>query len=96
MCNRCVDITFFVSSNKISDFCVTSSLPNDFYISECLAGSDIVMIRSSEDLSWMGADLTPELRVITRWSHVNATFLSVAQNDSITATMCSLYPCVRT
>jgi hypothetical protein len=96
MCNRCADITSFVSRNETSEFCVQSSLPNNFSISRCAGGSDIVMIRPSLDLSWMGADLTPDLRAIARWSHVNATFLSIAQNDSITAAMCSLYPCVRT
>lgn len=98
MCNMCADLTSLVSRNQTdgSGYCDTLTLPNNFSIMRCSGGSTNVMIRPSEDLSWMGAILSPELRAGSRWSYVNTTFLTIAQDDSITAAMCSLYPCVRT
>jgi hypothetical protein len=39
--------------------------------------------------------LTPELRAMSRWAYVNATFLEGRWNTSLAAT-CVLYPCLRT
>jgi hypothetical protein len=98
MCSMCADLTSLVSRNRtgLTGYCDTLVLPNNFSIMQCAGGSDNVMIRPSDDLSWMGAVLSPELRASSRWAHVNATFLTIARDDSVTAAMCSLYPCVRT
>lgn len=98
MCNKCVDVSSLVVRNGSDKggSCQTLTLPNNLSTLHCGSGSTNVRIRPSLDLAWMGEELTPELRAISRWAHVNATFLTKSRNDSTTAAMCSLYPCVRT
>jgi hypothetical protein len=79
VCNKCVDIASLVSSNKTGQS-TQYTLPNSFNVSYYPGGSDTAMIRPATNLTWMGDMLTPELRAISRWAYVNATFLAVDRN----------------
>jgi hypothetical protein len=96
VCNKCVDIASLVSSNKTGQS-TQYTLPNSFNVSYYPGGSDTAMIRPATNLTWMGDMLTPELRAISRWAYVNATFLAVDRNHTAAvAAACVLYPCLST
>jgi hypothetical protein len=94
VCSVCTDVTSLVTrkinaTTRVSE----QALPNGVNIS---TGSYLsARIRPDEDLSWMGDLLTQDGRIASRWAYVNATFLSGWENKSI-ASVCSLYPCLRT
>jgi hypothetical protein len=94
VCSVCTDVTSLVT-RKINATTKVSQqfLPNgvntttESYIS--------ARIRPDEDLSWVGGLLTKDARAASRWAYVNATFLS-GWGDIAIASVCSLYPCLRT
>jgi hypothetical protein len=96
MCNKCVDISSLVTRENVPY--PVLSLPNNISVSRTGGDREVVRIKPNTDLSWMGDLLTPELRSFSRWAYVNASFIGLNSyaNETVAATMCSLYPCVRT
>jgi hypothetical protein len=94
VCSACTDVTSLVT-RKINATTKVSQqfLPNGVNITTESYVS--ARIRPEEDLSWMGDLLTKDARAASRWAYVNATFLSGWGNNA-TASVCSLYPCLRT
>jgi hypothetical protein len=97
MCNRCINVTALAT--KTDDTGSSSSrytLPNGHNVSDG-AGQVTDMISPSSSLDWLGERLTPELRAMSRWAYVNATYLAVPVGlDEPVAAVCVLYPCLRT
>jgi hypothetical protein len=108
MCDKCIDISHLASHQsyltRINESRTGFILPNGFNVS---AGSDSLLpanntlIGPTPDLLWLGELLTPELRTMSRWAYINATFLSTfnsfERNKTVAvAATCVLYPCVRT
>jgi hypothetical protein len=94
VCSACTDVTSLVTQKTNATTKITQNLlPNGFNTTTSSYISAI--IRPSSDLSWMGDLLTKEARAASRWAYVNATFIS-GLKENITASVCSLYPCLRT
>jgi hypothetical protein len=98
MCNRCIDVTALVT--KTNDTRSSSSsrytLPNGYNVSDG-AGRVTETISPSSSLDWLGERLTPELRAMSRWAYVNATYLAIPVGLEVpVAAVCVLYPCLRT
>lgn len=98
MCNKCIDISSLVVREDLTCGYPVLSLPNNMSLPKGCDGREVVRIQPNSDLSWMGELLTPELRAISRWAYVNASFFGSNSyaNESVAAVMCSLYPCVQT
>jgi hypothetical protein len=98
MCSNCIDVTALIT--KTNDTRSSSSsrytLPNGYNISDG-SGPVTDIIRPSSSLDWLGERLTPELRAMSRWAYVNATYLSIPVRLKVpVAAVCVLYPCLRT
>jgi hypothetical protein len=102
MCSRCVDVSSLVSrvdcgSGSCNGTKVQYILPNGLNVTEWDYGSTaFAKLQPASDLQWLGDLLTPELRAMSRWSYVNATFLASKTKKDAKATVCVLYPCLRT
>ncbi|KAF3033408.1 hypothetical protein E8E12_000790 [Didymella heteroderae] len=96
MCNKCVDVSSLVTRENVPY--PVLSLPNNVSVSRTGGDREVVRLQPSTDLTWMGDLLTPDLRSLSRWAYVNASFIGLNSyaNNTAAATMCSLYPCVRT
>lgn len=93
MCNFCTDVTELVKIQPGNFSAYSTSLPNGLNIST--DGYTPAATRPSPNLSWMGRLLSDEHKTISRWAYVNATFLATARRNNSLASVCSLYPCVR-
>jgi hypothetical protein len=94
VCNVCTDVTSLVTiqKNKTTTY-IVNRLPNGF---NTTSGTwNAATLKPSPNLNWMGNLLTDDGRAKSRWAYVNATFLSYWNNKTV-ASVCSLYPCVRT
>ena len=102
MCNRCVDIATLVSrvdcgSGSCHGTEARYTLPSGLNVSgQNMGSATFATLQPASDLQWLGDLLTPELRAISRWSYVNATFLTVNTKRDVKAAVCVLYPCLRT
>jgi hypothetical protein len=99
MCNTCIDVSSLVArQGNASAFDTLYTLPNGFNVSLKAGSAELAMIKPSPDLSWIGELLTPELRTMSRWAYVNATFIAInyPNNTAGLAAVCVLYPCLRT
>jgi hypothetical protein len=99
VCSACVDVASLISSKKMSNASNTMQriLPNGFNVSYFGGGSTFALVRPTKDLTWLGDLLTPEIKAMSRWAYVNATFLAQrGENSTTTAAVCVLYPCLRT
>jgi hypothetical protein len=94
VCSMCTDVTSLVTMQYNKTTVNTlNRLPNGFNTtSDTWTGA---IMRPTSDLNWMGNLLTDDGRAKSRWAYVNATFLSYWRNNTV-ASVCSLYPCVRT
>jgi hypothetical protein len=95
------DVANYTASTTVYNYTsydTVFALPNDITVNYYEGSSSPVRIKPSKDLEWMGEMLTPELRALSRWSYVNATFLATesVEKDNGTAAVCVLYPCLRT
>jgi hypothetical protein len=99
MCNTCTDVTSLVLQAGIptSDHPSLAflKLPNGLNFSTISLNLSMSTMRPTPDLTWMGGLLTDSAREASRWAYVNATFVT-SFNLPITASVCSLYPCMRT
>ena len=76
---------------------LTVSVTPTFNDSSGSPWSHPVEIDPSLDLSWMGHLLVPEARAAARWAYINTTYLATnLQEVDTLASVCSLYPCMRT
>lgn len=92
MCSSCINATSLVT--YVGN---TKMLPNNMSVGISVNASNVyrVELRSSSTLDWMGELLTEEAQTYARWAYINATLLvDGVQGES--ATVCSLYPCLRT
>jgi hypothetical protein len=104
MCDKCIDVTPLVSRSYNSTLDkIKFTLPNGMNQNYTGAGGRFATIEPSANLEWMGELLTPDLRKMSRWAYVNTTFLTLSGNFShatedigVLATVCVLYPCIRT
>jgi hypothetical protein len=99
MCDTCIDVSPLVSRTKETNTTTLYTLPwNRFNVSWARGGTqNVVIIKPTRDLSWLGDLLTSEIRAMSRWAYVNATYLAVNHNNTAaTAVTCILYPCLRT
>jgi hypothetical protein len=102
MCNRCVDVSSLVSrvdcgSGSCNGTKVQYILPNGLNVTEWdRSPSSFAKIQPTSDLQWLGDLLTPELRAMSKWAYVNATFLASKTENDVKAAVCVLYPCLRT
>jgi hypothetical protein len=99
MCDTCIDVSPLVSRTKETNTTTLYTLPwNGLNVSWARGGTpNVVIIKPTRDLSWLGDLLTSEIRAMSRWAYVNATFLAVDHNNTAaTAATCILYPCTRT
>jgi hypothetical protein len=101
MCNTCINVTSLISrevkplGNATTLDRTEYTLPNGLNVSYWGPGSDLASIKPDSSLTWLGDMLTQELRDMSRWAYINATFLEGRQISSVAAT-CVLYPCLRT
>jgi hypothetical protein len=113
MCEKCINVASLVSRTYISRNSSSNApsamlrLPNGLNFTYSATPDVISRIKPSPSLTWLGDLLTPELRAMSRWAYVNATFLAVSATkspldnttelkDAVTAALCVLYPCLRT
>jgi hypothetical protein len=55
-------------------------------------GAKFAAIEPVENLTWMGGLLTSEMRNMSRWAYVNATFMGQESgNGTVKAATCILY-----
>ncbi|RYN71668.1 hypothetical protein AA0117_g9326 [Alternaria alternata] len=99
MCNICTDVASLVTQAETptSDipWLKSLTLPNGFNFSIDSPKSSVAMMRPTPDLIWMQHLLTDSAREASRWAYVNATLVT-SVSTPITASVCSLYPCMRT
>ncbi|KAJ4991866.1 hypothetical protein SVAN01_02716 [Stagonosporopsis vannaccii] len=105
MCSKCVDATSLITrrvlnSTSSNNFTYTEDLrilPSGLNIS---AGATnlfvITKMETTEELDWLGDSFDSDLRVWSRWAYANVTYLGLGDNDTMTASVCTLYPCMRT
>ncbi|KAH7400964.1 hypothetical protein DE146DRAFT_755402 [Phaeosphaeria sp. MPI-PUGE-AT-0046c] len=98
MCNKCIDISSLVSTRATNYSKETEyMLPTGLNVSYGGPPGEFAAIQPAKNLTWMGDLLTPELRAMSRWAYVNATFLGNREvNGTAKAAACFLYPCLRT
>jgi uncharacterized membrane protein len=98
MCNKCIDVAALVTTTNDTRSSSSShyTLPNGYNVSNG-AGRVTDIISPSPSLDWLGERLTPELRAMSRWAYVNATYLAIPVRLEVpVAAVCVLYPCLRT
>lgn len=99
VCSKCTDVTTLISlNNRDYPLCSDYSLPNGDEATLCWDNTmpRIASIRPTFNLSWMGDLLTEDVRIKSRWAYVNATFVAVSPKNESFASVCSIYPCLRT
>lgn len=102
MCHICEDITQLAHSDMAGQYV----LPNGQRIVTNKSDGFVLNVTTSPDLSWVQHLTSSQLSVASRWSFANLTVLAsstttpVGQNDaqqnSVIASTCVLYPCLRT
>lgn len=94
VCSLCTDVVpLLATTTNVTTGFEQSVLPNGFNLT--FERYVFAKIRSTPDLVWMGDLLTDDARAKSRWAYINATYIASRQ-DGIAASVCSLYPCLRT
>ncbi|KAK8076475.1 hypothetical protein PG994_003747 [Apiospora phragmitis] len=101
MCSKCIDISSlaYVLEKPNGPTIHLKNIPEEYGVFGSSTTVEAV-IKGTHDLAWLGDLFTPELREISRWAYVNATFLAKGQSPTTAkdkvAAVCCLYPCLRT
>ncbi|KAK8015647.1 hypothetical protein PG991_008535 [Apiospora marii] len=94
MCSKCIDISSLVYTT-VQDSMYLKGIPEEYGVNGSM--NDVITIKGSPGLAWLGDLLTPDLRAISRWAYVNSTILARASDGrNYIAAVCSLYPCLKT
>ncbi|KAJ8113871.1 hypothetical protein OPT61_g4102 [Boeremia exigua] len=110
MCNKCTDVQSLVERRMINQSVDLGSgesyyraqnlytLPNSMNISAEVNDvfSSVMKMEVTGDLEWMGDLFSADLRASSRWAYSNVTYLAKGSNDTVEASVCILYPCMRT
>ncbi|KAK8108665.1 hypothetical protein PG984_014466 [Apiospora sp. TS-2023a] len=99
MCSKCIDISSLIYQSEYNGSLYLKGVPENYGIN----GSgfvDLIIVKPSPELAWLGDLLTPDLRAVSRWAYVNSTVLAqsspASNKTTLVAAVCSLYPCLKT
>lgn len=94
VCSACTDVTSLVTRDFNASTMETNHfLPNGMNLTFYTPA----VVKSEKDLSWVEGLQTKDARAASRWAYVNATFFSKSRDSKTgVASVCSLYPCLRT
>lgn len=98
MCNKCADVSSLVLTRPSNSSQALQGL--EWYLpagktlnaSSGAFGAKFAAIEPVRNLTWMGDLLTSEMRNMSRWAYINATWMGQeSRNGTVKAATCVLY-----